>query len=255
MITPNRRLPRERASAHQSPRLPLAASPRLWVALCVVASLVVVVLALIARAHPVLGVDVNFTNTVQHIHMPMFQGLMVFISALGYPPWAEIIEAVALVILILIRRRLEALFLALTLLADGAAALIKVVVARPRPSPRQVEVLLRLGSFSFPSGHVVHFTVFYGFLAVALITCWRSSWWRNSLIACCAALIALVGLSRIYLGEHWLTDVIAGYLIGGVFLVALVAVYHRMRARQGGPPAPASGVETETDTHSEAVSR
>jgi undecaprenyl-diphosphatase len=199
-------------------------SPALWVPLCVAALLVALVLGLIAHTHPVLPVDIGFTSAVQRIHSAAFQRVMIFISALGYPPWAEIIETTALVTLALLRRPLEALFLALTLLADGGAALIKVLVARPRPSPKEVEVLLRLGSFSFPSGHVVHFTVFYGFLAVVLATCWRSTWWRNSLMACCIALIALVGLSRIYLGEHWLTDVIAGYLFGGVFLVVLVAI-------------------------------
>lgn len=235
--------------------LTLTTSPRLWVPLCVAASLVVVVLGAIAHSHPVLSVDVNFTTAVQRIESPVFQRLMVFISALGYPPWAEVIEAAALVVLLLLRRRWEALFLALTLLADGAAALIKVAVSRPRPSPKQVEVLLRLGSFSFPSGHVVHFTVFYGFLAVILVACWRSSWWRNTLIAVCVALIALVGLSRIYLGEHWLTDVIAGYLIGGVFLVALVAGYERARGRraESGPPTP--GGEDMSHAHPKAVSR
>lgn len=254
-MTSDQRTVRESPVERELPPHSLAASPRFWVPLSLVATLVAIVLGIIAHTHPVLGVDVNFTNTVQLLHIAVFQRLMIFISALGYPPWAEIIEAVALVVLILIRRRLEALFLALTLLADGAAALIKVVVARPRPSSKQVEVLLRLGSFSFPSGHVVHFTVFYGFLAIALVTCWRSSWWRNSLIACCLALIALVGLSRIYLGEHWLTDVIAGYLIGGVFLVALVAVYRWMRRSRSGSPALARGAETEADTHSEALSR
>lgn len=239
----------------QPSRPALAMSPQLWIPVCAAASLVVIVLALFVRAHPVLAVDVNFTIAAQSIHLQGFQGLMIFISALGYPPWSEIIEAVALVVLLLLRRPMETLFLALTLLADGVAALIKVAVARPRPSVKQVEVLLRLGSFSFPSGHVVHYTVFFGFLIVILLTCWRSSWWRNGLIACCVALIALVGLSRIYLGEHWLTDVAAGYLIGGVFVVALVAVYRRVRNHSPRSTTPAPSAGTETDARSEAVSR
>lgn len=210
-------------------------SRRWWISLCVVALIAFVVLAIAAHANSVLPADVGFTTDLQRIHRAAFHRLMVLISAPGYPPWAEIIEAAGIVALVLLRRRLEALFLALTLLADGGAALIKVIVARPRPSPKLVEVLLRLGSFSFPSGHVVHFMVFYGFLAYVLVTCWRSSWPRNLVLAICVALICLVGFSRIYLGEHWLTDVIGGYLFGGAFLVGLIAVYRRASERRSQP--------------------
>ncbi|MGH2484427.1 MAG: phosphatase PAP2 family protein, partial [Ktedonobacterales bacterium] len=189
-------------------------SRRVWVPLSVVALLIFALLGFAAHTHSVLPGDVGFTTGLQRIHAGAFQRLMVLVSKPGYPPWAEIIEAAGIVALLLSRRRLEALFLTLTLLADGAAALIKVIVARPRPSPQLVEVLLRLGSFSFPSGHVVHYTVFYGFLAFVLVMWWRSSWPRNIMLAICVALIALVGFSRIYLGEHWLTDVIGGYLFG-----------------------------------------
>lgn len=209
------------------------ASRRVWVPLCIVALLIVALLGAAAHTHPVLPGDVGFTTGLQRIHSGAFQRLMIFVSKPGYPPWAEIIEAAGIIALLLWRRRLEALFLALTLLADGGAALIKVIVARPRPSPQLVEVLLRLGSFSFPSGHVVHYTVFYGFLAFVLLRCWRASWPRNLLVAVCVAFIGLVGFSRIYLGEHWLTDVIGGYLFGGAFLVVLIAVYQRMRAHPG----------------------
>jgi undecaprenyl-diphosphatase len=217
-------------------------SRRVWASLCVVALLLVALLGFAAHTHSVLPGDVGFTTGLQRIHSAAFHRLMVLVSQPGYPPWAEIIEAVGIVALVLLRRRLEALFLALTLLADGGAALIKVIVARPRPSPKLVEVLLRLGSFSFPSGHVVHYTVFYGFLAFVLLMYWRSSWPRNLVVAICVALICLVGFSRIYLGEHWLTDVIGGYLFGGAFLVALIAVYLRVRSGSGSPPRAGEGL-------------
>ena len=220
----------------------LAISPAFWIPICAAGSLIVIALGFVVHTHSVLPVDVNFTTAVQQVHIVAFQRLMILISTFGYPPWAEIIEAVAIVALLLLRRPLEALFLALTLLVDGLAALVKIIVARPRPSPKDVLVLLRLGSYSYPSGHVVHYTIFYGFLIVVLVVCWRSSWWRTTLIAICAALIALVGLSRIYLGEHWLSDVVAGYLLAGVCLVALVAAYRRFRGEDSlTSPQPAQG--------------
>src|SRR5262249_21174096 len=117
------------------------------------------------------------------------------------------------------------LFTLLTLLADALGGLIKQIVGRQRPLPAQVHVVQVLQSPSFPSGHVLHYTVFYGFLAFVLATSFRPSWPRNVLIAVCLALIALVGPSRVYLGEHWLSDVVGGYLIGALFLVPLIALY------------------------------
>jgi len=67
--------------------------------------------------------------------------------------------------------------------------------------------------------------VFFGF---TLFLAWRylqPGWLRGLLIATLAALIVLVGFSRIYLGAHWLSDVVAGYLLGGLILWVGIEVY------------------------------
>ena len=95
---------------------------------------------------------------------------------------------------------------------------VKDVVARPRP-PGQADPLL---TFSFPSGHSLNSTVTYGLIAVAA---WRgrlSVAVRRVVVAVCVALPILVGLSRIALGVHYPSDVLAGWL-GGVAFVALGA--------------------------------
>lgn len=84
---------------------------------------------------------------------------------------------------------------------------LKHVFQRPRPSFD--ESLLTLTSYSFPSGHVAGATVFYGVFLAYLICIVRPWPWRAFLVCAAVALVALVGLSRIYLGVHYLSDVLA----------------------------------------------
>lgn len=102
--------------------------------------------------------------------------------------------------------------------AGGGALnfLLKAVFQRPRPD--LPTVTLHLADFSFPSGHAMISLIFYGFLAFVLIRNTRSIS-RRWLISLCAALIPLVvGLSRLVLGVHYPSDVLAGWLAGATWL-------------------------------------
>jgi undecaprenyl-diphosphatase len=128
-------------------------------------------------------------------------------------------------VLWVIRLRLEALFVVVSLLADALGAVLKVLVGRHRPQPDLVHVVQHLSDGSFPSGHTLHYTVFYGFLIFIVATNFRPSWPRTVALILLAIPIALVGVSRVYLGEHWVTDVVGGYLIGALCLVLLIYGY------------------------------
>lgn len=189
-----------------------------------------ILLAFAAHANTLGQFDLPFTREVQENPTPLVSAILYFVSELGYSPVVEGIEIAVVLILVLLRLRLEAIFLLATSIADAIGGLLKFVVNRQRPSPALVHVVQRLASPSFPSGHTLHYTVFYGFLAFVLITSFRASWLRGALIAICFALIALVGISRVYLGEHWATDVLGGYLLGALFLLPLVIAYLWARA-------------------------
>ena len=81
--------------------------------------------------------------------------------------------------------------------------------------------------YEFPSGHVINYIGVYGTLAVILSHRIRSALVRRVVVAFVAIKIALVGPSRIYLGHHWFTDVLASYLLGSSYIIVLTSLYKR----------------------------
>ena len=105
---------------------------------------------------------------------------------------------------------------------------LKHIFYRVRPS---VEALYLETGSSFPSGHAAMAIALYGFL---LYTIWKFDrhYLKNSLIALLLALIILVGVSRLYLGVHYLSDVLAGYTIGLIWLFLSVKLHKYLCLRQ-----------------------
>lgn len=107
--------------------------------------------------------------------------------------------------------------------SGGAGALwfyLSGLFARPRPvfpSP----IWIQLHSGSFPSGHTLTAVVSYGFLAYMLVSQTTSPFWKWCFALLAVAMMLLIGYSRLYLGDHYLTDVLAGYALG-LFWAGLV---------------------------------
>lgn len=92
---------------------------------------------------------------------------------------------------------------------------LKLMIQRPRP----LFALVSDTTFSFPSGHTSASVFFYGFLVYYIRRKLPAeSPWRTPLVCVFAVLPLLIGVSRIYLGIHYISDVLAGALIGGIFL-------------------------------------
>jgi membrane-associated phospholipid phosphatase len=131
-------------------------------------------------------------------------------------------------------KRLRVWILTLAFAVLGGMALnllLKNVFARQRP--HLANPLLALTTYSFPSGHTVMATVFYGTLCALVVSRSRRWLWRALAIVVAGLLILLVGFSRIYLGVHYLSDVLAAIAEGLAWLVfCFIAVSHLERRQK-----------------------
>jgi undecaprenyl-diphosphatase len=184
-------------------------------------------LAVLASTSAYLPIDVVITRTLQLNRSIWVETFMQIISWPGYTIQAACLVATIAAILYLFGLHWESV---MSLIAaagvTGLNYLVKTVIARPRPPSDLVTVFQTLSSFSFPSGHVMFYTAYFGFLFYLVYTLLRHSWIRTLLLILFGALVLLVGVSRIYLGEHWASDVIGGYLLGTIALAGVVRVYH-----------------------------
>jgi membrane-associated phospholipid phosphatase len=189
------------------------------------ASVLFVGLAVIARFVPYFPIDLKITLAVQRWHGQAFAQLMYGLSWLGFPPQVYIIAALAVVLLFAAGLRWEAVMTAFAALNTALGTLVKIIVNRPRPSPDLVHVIQQLPTNGFPSGHVLAFTAFCGFLAFLTYTLLKPSWGRVFILTVLGLIIGLMGLSRIYQGAHWFSDVMGAYLLGSLWLALTIKLY------------------------------
>ncbi len=190
-----------------------------------------VALAVVAHFVPYFAADLAVTRAIQRIHAPAFAGLMQVVSWPGFPPQVHYLCVSLLVVLVACGLRWEAIVTGWAQIGTLLGGLVKLIVMRPRPTADLVEVLRQIGATSFPSGHVLLATTLGGFLAFLAYTLMRPSWRRTTLVTLLVATIPLMGMSRIYLGHHWLSDVLGAYLLGSLWLALTIRIYRWGRTR------------------------
>ena len=159
---------------------------------------------------------------------PPLTTFFLIVTALGS---IETIVLLGVVVAAFFAWRRRWLFLGSWLAAVAGSAvlnhLLKGLFERPRPyfeHPLLIET-----SYSFPSGHAMESFVVYGMLAYFVILTLRSWESRVAVVFGAALLVVLIGFSRMYLGVHYLSDVLAGYAAGGVWLSALITGVETIR--------------------------
>jgi undecaprenyl-diphosphatase len=152
-------------------------------------------------------------------------------TALGGFTALTLISVMAVVLLLMHGRRTQALiFGATVMIAQLAAEAVKHVIDRARPDIVPHHDLVY--SSSFPSGHAVMAPVVYLTLAAILAAGDRRRSVKVLLLIGAAVLVVAIGVSRVYLGVHWPTDVLAGWTMGAaIALAASIALHITGRAR------------------------
>jgi membrane-associated phospholipid phosphatase len=214
-------------------------------ALWVLAFVILTSLALYLHAHPsaTLPGDVGLILLIQGIRQPLIVGFINFASDANWPtPAGATVLLVALLLVIFRRWRYAIAALFAGFLADGASFWLNSWVHRPRPNNTHIHAVANIGLSSFPSGHVSHVTAFYGLLLfltfqeLRVHPRWTS--WIRVIQAICLYFLVFIGISRVLEGEHWPSDVLASYLLGGLTLVVAIVLYEllgrfKMRNSEG----------------------
>jgi undecaprenyl-diphosphatase len=189
----------------------------------ILAAIAVGVITGIVVMHPYLSLDATVERDIQATNLGPLTLTFPFFTWLGGPGGIPMQIVVILLVLLLNRR---AWFLALAALAGGLwYEAIVHLVNRPRPTVGQVlRVTEHPGSTSFPSGHLIFITISAGVLMLCLGHRYLPQWARLVGWVVVAAIVAAVGLDRIYAGTHWPSDVLAGLLIAVGWLTLVVSV-------------------------------
>lgn len=202
-------------------------------------------LTFLVKVTPVFSVDVQITRALQSIDFPFFAGLMYLISWPGYGPQELVIVLLISALLYGLGLRWEAVMALIALsVSTGLNILVKDLIERPRPTTDLVNVLSVLNSYSFPSGHVMFYIGFFGFIGFLAFSLLKPSFVRGLLLVVSGGLVGLIGISRIYLGQHWASDVLGAYLLGGLVLVALIQFYRWGKTRFFVHQPVAAGAES-----------
>jgi len=165
-------------------------------------------------------------NLADPIGSPRIEAAVRDLTALGGTAVLSLLVAFALVHLSILRERAAALFLFLSTVGSSiASSLLKVAYARPRPEV--VPHLMSESSMSFPSGHAMVSTVVYLIIGAMLARRAERRWQRVFYVAAAVGVIFLIGVSRVYLGVHYPSDVLAGCSAGLAWVVLCDAIARR----------------------------
>ena len=197
-------------------------------------------LSLLAHSPALLNLDQVVTRTLQSARAGWVDRLAIAATTAGNGATLAVVAVGAALVLLGSRRPRAALFCIATLAGIPLNVLIKNLVGRVRPTSEVVDVILPAVGLSYPSGHAMASVMVYGFLALmAWIHIVRAGP-RRLVTLTLVGVAGAISLSRIYLGAHWLSDVLGGWAAGLLLLLLLGQAYHAVEGSELAPPPAAA---------------
>lgn len=179
--------------------------------------------------------DPLLARWIQDVRLPAVATLSDGLYHLGLSPLFPIAGIAVAILFLCARNGLAASFVIVSLLGRGTVALLKELAERPRPTADLVQVSEQANGFAFPSGHVLGSVLLWGFLCYLAARTIPHRGLRLGVQAICLSILFLTGLQRIYAGAHWPSDVVGGYVWGGLILFVIVKAYEFCQARLTQP--------------------
>jgi membrane-associated phospholipid phosphatase len=193
-------------------------------------------MTLLALANPLGGTDHELATWFHERLTPAFVAVLHAFTDFGSGEWVGIV-VFALVLFFTWKRWWPSLVMLIVAVPGGMLLneWVKILVHRQRPfldGP-----FVDWSGYSFASGHTIGATLLYGQLLLFILPCLKARYWRLLSVFSAVSLIALVGFSRIALGAHFLTDVVAAILFGIIWLALCVVLGKPVRSLLRSPMA------------------
>jgi undecaprenyl-diphosphatase len=198
----------------------------------------------VADADGISGLDKPALSWAVSVRSPVLDAWVTGFTDLGRT-LPMVLIAGSLTLALFLRYRRRTVWVLMVVAATGSISFTvagKALVGRSRPA-LETAVPPFEESFSFPSGHALNSTVVAGMLAHLVCVLASRRWLRVLAVVTASAWALGMGLSRVYLGHHWLTDVMFAWLFGLGWLALLVTVHRvllRLREDPGARPSPIS---------------
>ena len=187
-------------------------------------------LAWLVHKHVTLPIDLLLSRAMQKRTSGLLRTMSVAISYMGEATLLNLLVIPTAGVLWKVHRRLEALMLAGTCWTGGLLRIVlQLIVNRPRPNPLLVRVAQKPEGKSFPSGHVVATVTFWGWLFILGRQHLKGQ--QKALLSIPPLVMMAIGPARIYSGQHWTSDVLGGYLLGGAWLSLSLRLYLALRRK------------------------
>lgn len=199
-----------------------------WIALFICVILVIAIIENVVDQE-IAKLDVAGYNIIsKHLISEQTIPIAKTITQFGGP---IVLIATATILLIVIKnKKIGKLIWANLIIATLLNQALKRIVQRPRPTGLN---MIDESGYSFPSGHSMVSAAFYGFLIYLIYKNIKNKYLKWALITVLSVLIILIGTSRIYLGVHYTSDVIAGYLFGFAYLIISISLLRKFNVIKG----------------------